>query len=56
MGMTMAEKMLAEHAGKTEVKAGEYVWARVDGTALTRSTFRQLEEYGVEVLFDPDRV
>ncbi|MFH1757452.1 MAG: 3-isopropylmalate dehydratase large subunit [Pseudomonadota bacterium] len=56
MGMTMAEKILAEHSGKKEVKAGEYVWARIDGTALTSSTFRRLEEYGVKKVFDPYRI
>lgn len=56
MGMTMAEKILADHSGKKEVKAGEYVWARIDGTALSSSTFRRLEEYGVKKVFDPDRI
>lgn len=56
MGMTMAEKILAEHAGRSEVKAGEYVWARIDGTALTLSAVKRLEEYGIKQVFDPDRV
>jgi len=56
MGMTMAEKILAEHAGRNEVKAGEYVWARIDGTALTLSAVKRLEEYGIKKVFDPDRV
>lgn len=56
MGMTMAEKILADHAGKKQVKAGEYVWGRIDGTALSASTHRRLEEYGIDKLFDPDRV
>ncbi|MFO7820203.1 MAG: 3-isopropylmalate dehydratase large subunit, partial [Halanaerobacter sp.] len=30
MGMTMAEKILAAHAGKDEVKAGELVNAKLD--------------------------
>jgi 3-isopropylmalate/(R)-2-methylmalate dehydratase large subunit len=47
---------LAEHSGKKEVKAGEYVWARIDGTALSSSMSRRLEDYGVKALFDPDRV
>ena len=56
MGMTMAEKILATHAGRKEVKPGEYVWATIDGTNATRNTPKQLKEYGVEALFDPDRV
>ena len=34
MGATMAEKILARASGRTEVKAGEYVTAKVD--KLTR--------------------
>ncbi len=56
MDMTMAEKILAQHSGKKEVKAGEYVWGRIDGTALSAGTLRRLEEYGVEKVFDPDRI
>lgn len=56
MGMTMAEKILAEHSGRKEVKVGEYVWARIDGTAFGRTTAIRLKEYGVEKLFEPDRV
>ncbi|MGA2463790.1 MAG: aconitase/3-isopropylmalate dehydratase large subunit family protein [Thermodesulfobacteriota bacterium] len=56
MGMTMAEKVLAEHSGKKEVNAGQYVWAHIDGTALLGGSHRRLEEYGVEKLFNPDRV
>jgi len=56
MGMTMAEKILAEHSGNTEVKVGQYIWARIDGTALKGGTIKQLEEFKVEALFDPDRV
>lgn len=56
MGMTMAEKILAEHSGKKEVKPGEYLWAHVDGTAFGRTTPGQLKEYKVKKVFDPDRV
>ena len=34
MGMTIAEKVLAAHSGKQEVRPGEYVWGKVDGTAI----------------------
>lgn len=56
MGMTMAEKILAAHSGKKELEPGEYVWARIDGTALTMSAPRLLKEYSVEKFFDPDRI
>jgi len=60
MGMTMAEKVLAEHAGRREVRPGEYVWAKVDGTGVIGAAavriFRRLEQLGVERLFDPDRI
>lgn len=56
MGMTIAEKILAEHSEKKEVRPGEYVWAYVDSTNMTRTTFMNLEKYKVKKLFDPDRV
>ncbi len=56
MGMTMAEKILANHSGRKVVKPGEYLWASIDGTAATLSAPEKLERYGVEKLFDPDRV
>lgn len=56
MGMTMAEKILAQHSGKKEVKPGEYVWAYVDSTNATWRTPTQLKEYKIEKFFDPDRV
>jgi len=56
MGMTIAEKILAEHSGNRMLRPGEYVWANIDGTAATPGVLRQLERYGVEKLFNPDRV
>ncbi|MFQ6030674.1 MAG: 3-isopropylmalate dehydratase large subunit [Dehalococcoidia bacterium] len=58
MGMTMAEKILAGHAGKGEVKPGEYVWCNVDGTAILghSALLKRLESLGVERLFDPERI
>ena len=55
MGMTIAEKILADHADKEEVKPGDFVWCRVDATAAG-SAKGQLEKLGVEKLWDPDRV
>lgn len=54
MGMTIAEKILAAHSGRSEVKPGEYVWARVDAT--TGHGLGQLEKLGVEAVWNPDRV
>jgi 3-isopropylmalate/(R)-2-methylmalate dehydratase large subunit len=56
MGMTMAEKILAVHSGKSEVGPGEYVWAKIDGTAIGLNTAAQLEEHSIEEFWDPDRV
>ena len=57
MGMTMTEKILARASGRSEVKPGEYIWARVDGTAMIGGRFaKRLESLGVEKLFDPDRI
>lgn len=54
MGMTIAEKILAAHAGKSQVKPGEYVWAKVDATS--GHALPTLEEMGVEEVWNPDRV
>ncbi|AFN03731.1 3-isopropylmalate dehydratase large subunit [Pyrococcus furiosus COM1] len=58
--MTIAEKILATHAGKEEVKPGEIVLAKVDfmfgndvTTPLAIKTFRKI---GVEKVFDPERI
>jgi 3-isopropylmalate/(R)-2-methylmalate dehydratase large subunit len=55
MGMTMAEKILAAHAGSSQVVPGEYLWCQVDGTAVIIRP-PDLEKYGVDKVFDPDRV
>ena len=41
--MTMAEKILAQHSGRKEVRAGEYVTARVDQVCIYDS-FIEIEE------------
>ncbi len=57
MGHTMTEKILARASGRNEVEAGEYIWAKVDGTAaLGGRLFKRLMALGVEKLFDPDRI
>lgn len=54
MGMTIAEKILAAHAGKSEAKPGEYVWAKVDATS--GHALSTLDAMGVEEVWNPDRV
>ncbi|MEW6442817.1 MAG: 3-isopropylmalate dehydratase large subunit [bacterium] len=60
MGMTMAEKIIAAHCGRREVKPGEYVWAKVDGTGVIGLLMRVigplLEELKIDRVFDPERV
>jgi 3-isopropylmalate/(R)-2-methylmalate dehydratase large subunit len=56
MGMTMAEKILARHSGKEEARVGEYVWADIDGTGFLGHHTSRYERYGLEKVFDPDRV
>jgi len=56
MGMTMAQKILARHSAKEEVKVGEYIWANVDGTSLAGSASLYYDEYKLEKVFDPERV
>ncbi len=60
MSMTLAEKILAAHAGKESVKAGEFVLARVDFAFANDITapvaIRVFEEAGASKVFDPDRI
>lgn len=54
MGMTMAEKILAKHAGLDSVKPGQYVWCDVDATS--GHSLRALEQLGVDRVWDPEKV
>jgi 3-isopropylmalate/(R)-2-methylmalate dehydratase large subunit len=58
--MTIAEKILAAHAGQGSVKPGDFVLARVDLTMANDITapisIRAFREAGGERVFDPDRV
>ena len=58
MGMTLAEKILSEHAGK-EVKAGEIIIAGVDLAYVQDGTgplaVRKLQEMGLGKVFHPER-
>ena len=54
MGMTMTQKILAAHAGRTSVRAGEYIEARLDGVLGNDITapvaIDILKERGIEAI------
>ena len=63
MGMTMAEKILARHSGLKEVKAGQYVTAKVDQVCIHDSFINihnDMKEAGIKEglkrVWDRDRV
>ncbi len=60
MGMTITEKILAEHAGKKEVHPGELITAKVDLAMANDVTaplaIKTLEKYGIDTVFDSERI
>ena len=60
MGMTITEKILAAHAGKDTVSAGEIISAKVDialGNDITAPiAIKEFEKLGVDKVFDPTRI
>lgn len=60
MGMTLAEKILAAHAGQETVKPGELISAKVDAVLANDVTapvaIQEFKKIGVEKVFDKDRV
>lgn len=54
MGMTIAEKILAAHAGKDSVKPGQYIWCKVDATSGHQ--LKALEDLGVDRVWDANKV
>jgi len=60
MGMTITEKILADHAGREWVEPGELITCRLDllmGNDITAPiAIREFEKAGATELFDPDRV
>lgn len=60
MAMTMAEKILADHAGVRDVAPGQIVNAKVDvvlGNDVTAPiAIKALKDLGAEKVFDPSRV
>ncbi|WP_041644743.1 3-isopropylmalate dehydratase large subunit [Mahella australiensis] len=60
MGMTMTQKILADHAGLKEVKAGQLINAKVDlvfGNDVTAPVaVKEFEKIGIDHVFDKDKV
>lgn len=60
MGMTIAEKILAEHAGKKEVSAGEIINAKVDLVLANDITapiaIKEFEKLGLKDVFDREKI
>ena len=60
MGMTITQKILADHAGVPEVKAGDLIEAKLDyvlGNDVTAPpAIKILKDLGTEKVFDKDRV
>lgn len=60
MGMTMTQKILADHAGLSEVKAGQLIMARVDmvlgNDVTTPVAVNEFEKLGVDRVFDTGKI
>jgi len=60
MGHTIAEKILADHAGKKEVYPGDMIMAKVDLVLANDITaplsIRILEEYGINKVFSKEKI
>ncbi len=60
MGMTITEKIIAAHAGRDYVEAGELVTVKVDLAIANDITaplaIKQLEKYGIDKVHDPNKI
>ena len=60
MGMTMTQKILAAHAGKEQVRAGELISAKLDmvlGNDITSPVaINEFNKYGFEQVFDKEKI
>ena len=60
MGMTMTQKILADHAGLSQVHAGDLIEARLDqvlgNDVTTPPAIRIFEQMGASQVFDKDKV
>jgi 3-isopropylmalate/(R)-2-methylmalate dehydratase large subunit len=60
MGMTITEKIIADHAGKKEVKPGDLVTVKIDLAMANDVTaplaIKILEKYNIDRVFDPEKI
>lgn len=60
MGMTMTQKILAAHAGLSEVKAGQLIEADLDlvlGNDITSPVaIKEMKKFGKETIFNKDKI
>ena len=60
MGMTMSQKILAAHAGVSEVKSGQLIMAKLDmvlGNDITSPVaINEFEKYGFDRVFSKDKI
>ena len=59
MGMTIAEKILAKKSGRSEVKPGQYITAKVDILLAGDSSERiysAFKEIGIDKVWDPSKI
>jgi len=60
MGMTITEKIIADHAGKKEVKPGDLATVKIDLAMANDVTaplaIRILEKYNIDKVFDPEKI
>ncbi|MFH1009566.1 MAG: 3-isopropylmalate dehydratase large subunit [Candidatus Latescibacterota bacterium] len=60
MGMTITEKILAAHSGKTRVGPGDMITAEIDAVlchdVTTPAAISMLKEKGMDRVFDPDKI
>jgi 3-isopropylmalate/(R)-2-methylmalate dehydratase large subunit len=60
MGMTITEKIIADHAGKKEVKPGDLATVKIDLAMANDVTaplaIKILEKYHIDKVFDPKRI
>jgi len=58
--MTITEKIIADHAGKKEVKPGDLVTVKIDLAMANDVTaplaIKILEKYNIDKVFDPERI
>jgi 3-isopropylmalate/(R)-2-methylmalate dehydratase large subunit len=60
MGMTITEKIIADHSGKKEVKPGDLATVKIDLAMANDVTaplaIKILEKYHIDKVFDPERI